>query len=196
MGRIRRSSHTILVCAAMVAALLPAPASATTIATRAAAPLAAVDETAVAQVKQQLDAAEATAAQASRRALDASAAAAQSRALAESMSDLQSIQGLLDEHTRLAESLLLQQSRAGAELQEGLMRARMVPFESLLPRLRRLVRQEADALGHLAGGGQVGLGQHDGELLPAVAGQKLVLADDAADAGAQFAQVSDFVVES
>lgn len=70
-----------------------------------------------------------------------------SRALAESMSDLQSIQGLLDEHTRLAESLLLQQSRAGAELQEGLMRARMVPFESLLPRLRRLVRQEADALG-------------------------------------------------
>ncbi len=70
-----------------------------------------------------------------------------SRALAESMSDLQSIQGLLDEHTRLAESLLLQQSRAGAELQEGLMRARMVPFESMLPRLRRLVRQEADALG-------------------------------------------------
>jgi chemosensory pili system protein ChpA (sensor histidine kinase/response regulator) len=70
-----------------------------------------------------------------------------SRALAESMSDLQSIQGLLDEHTRLAESLLLQQSRAGAELQDGLMRARMVPFESMLPRLRRLVRQEADALG-------------------------------------------------
>lgn len=70
-----------------------------------------------------------------------------SRALAESMSDLQSIQGLLDEHTRLAESLLLQQSRAGAELQEGLMRARMVPFESMLPRLRRLVRQEADAMG-------------------------------------------------
>jgi chemosensory pili system protein ChpA (sensor histidine kinase/response regulator) len=70
-----------------------------------------------------------------------------SRALAESMSDLQSIQGLLDEHTRLAESLLLQQSRAGAELQEGLMRARMVPFESMLPRLRRLVRQEAEALG-------------------------------------------------
>ncbi len=70
-----------------------------------------------------------------------------SRALAESMSDLQSIQGLLEEHTRLAESLLLQQSRAGAELQEGLMRARMVPFESVLPRLRRLVRQEGDALG-------------------------------------------------
>jgi len=70
-----------------------------------------------------------------------------SRALAESMSDLQSIQGLLEEHTRLAESLLLQQSRAGAELQEGLMRARMVPFESMLPRLRRLVRQESTEMG-------------------------------------------------
>ena len=70
-----------------------------------------------------------------------------SRALAESMSDLQSLQGLLEEHTRLAESLLLQQSRAGAELQEGLMRARMVPFESMLPRLRRLVRQESTELG-------------------------------------------------
>jgi len=66
-----------------------------------------------------------------------------SRALAESVSDLGSIQNLLDELTRQSETLLLQQSRVSSDLQEGLMRTRMVPFDSLVPSLRRTVRQAA-----------------------------------------------------
>lgn len=64
-----------------------------------------------------------------------------SRSLLETLSDLTSIQGLLDNQTREAETLLLQQSRVNTELQEGLMRTRMVPFNTQLPRMRRLVRQ-------------------------------------------------------
>lgn len=64
-----------------------------------------------------------------------------SRSLLESLNDLNSIQGLLDNQTRESETLLLQQSRVNTELQEGLMRTRMVPFSLHLPRLRRLVRQ-------------------------------------------------------
>ncbi|HET7845554.1 MAG TPA: Hpt domain-containing protein, partial [Xanthomonadales bacterium] len=73
-----------------------------------------------------------------------------SRALAESVSDLQSLQTTLDDITRQSETLLLQQSRVSSELQEGLMRTRMVPFDSVVPFLRRLVRQTADELGKRA----------------------------------------------
>jgi chemosensory pili system protein ChpA (sensor histidine kinase/response regulator) len=73
-----------------------------------------------------------------------------SRALAESVSDLVSIQNLLDDIARQSETLLLQQSRVSSELQEGLMRTRMVPFESLVPRLRRIIRQTAAELGKKA----------------------------------------------
>ncbi|HEY2394399.1 MAG TPA: Hpt domain-containing protein [Rudaea sp.] len=69
-----------------------------------------------------------------------------SRALAESVSDLTSIQGLLDDLTRQSETLLLQQSRVSSDLQEGLMRTRMVPFDSLVPSLRRTLRQAAQEL--------------------------------------------------
>lgn len=70
-----------------------------------------------------------------------------SRALAESVSDLVSIQNLLDELTRQSETLLLQQSRVSSDLQEGLMRTRMVPFDSLVPSLRRTVRQATSEVG-------------------------------------------------
>jgi chemosensory pili system protein ChpA (sensor histidine kinase/response regulator) len=70
-----------------------------------------------------------------------------SRALAESVSDLVSIQGLLDDLTRQSETLLLQQSRVSSDLQEGLMRTRMVPFDSLVPSLRRTLRQAAQETG-------------------------------------------------
>ncbi|TLY48961.1 MAG: hybrid sensor histidine kinase/response regulator, partial [Gammaproteobacteria bacterium] len=73
-----------------------------------------------------------------------------SRALAESVSDLVSIQNLLDDLTRQSETLLLQQSRVSSDLQEGLMRTRMVPFESLVPALRRTLRQTAQELGRKA----------------------------------------------
>lgn len=73
-----------------------------------------------------------------------------SRALGESVSDLVSIQGLLDDLTRQSETLLLQQSRVSSDLQEGLMRTRMVPFDSMVPSLRRTIRQAAQELGKRA----------------------------------------------
>ncbi|VAW73068.1 Signal transduction histidine kinase CheA, partial [hydrothermal vent metagenome] len=69
-----------------------------------------------------------------------------SRSLVESVSDLSSIQGLLESITRESETLLLQQSRVNTELQEGLMRTRMVPFLGLAARMRRIVRQTTQEL--------------------------------------------------
>ncbi|TKD36272.1 Hpt domain-containing protein [Azotobacter chroococcum] len=69
-----------------------------------------------------------------------------SRALFESASDLLDLKETLAARSRDAETLLLQQARVNTELQEGLMRTRMVPFERLLPRLRRVVRQVAGEL--------------------------------------------------
>ena len=63
------------------------------------------------------------------------------RSLVESASDLLDIRESLTNKTRDAETLLLQQSRVNTELQEGLMQTRMVPFQRLVPRLRRIVRQ-------------------------------------------------------
>ncbi len=70
-----------------------------------------------------------------------------SRALGESAADMSSLQGTLDDLTRQYETLLLQQSRVSSDLQEGLMRTRMVPFDGLVPRLRRVVRQAAGDTG-------------------------------------------------
>ena len=66
-----------------------------------------------------------------------------SRALAESAADITGLQGVLDDLSRQYDSLLQQQSRVSSELQDGLMRARMVPFEGIVPRLRRVLRQAA-----------------------------------------------------
>ncbi|GLQ46973.1 hypothetical protein GCM10007862_20240 [Dyella lipolytica] len=73
-----------------------------------------------------------------------------SRALAESVSDLVSIQNMLDELTRQAETLLIQQSRVSSELQEGLLRTRMLPFDTMVPNLRRTLRQAAQEEGKSA----------------------------------------------
>ncbi len=70
-----------------------------------------------------------------------------SRALAESAADLSSLQQSMDDQVRHYETLLLQQSRVSSELQEGLMRTRMVPFDALVPRLRRVLRQAATDTG-------------------------------------------------
>lgn len=73
-----------------------------------------------------------------------------SRALSESASDLTDLRETLLERSRGAETLLLQQARINTELQEGLMKTRMVPFTSIVPRLRRIVRQVATELGKQA----------------------------------------------
>jgi chemosensory pili system protein ChpA (sensor histidine kinase/response regulator) len=70
-----------------------------------------------------------------------------SRALAESVNDLVSIQTLFSDSVRDSETLLLQQSRLSTDLQDGLMRTRMVQVGTIMPRLRRIVRQTCDELG-------------------------------------------------
>jgi len=72
------------------------------------------------------------------------------RALAESANDMGSLKDLLHNLTGEAETLLVQQSRVTAELQDGLMRTRMVPFQRHVPRLTRLVRQAAQEAGKRA----------------------------------------------
>jgi chemosensory pili system protein ChpA (sensor histidine kinase/response regulator) len=73
-----------------------------------------------------------------------------SRALAETSGDVASIQALLETLTREAQSLLTQQARVITELQNSLMRTRMVPFQRHVQRLTRLVRQAANDTGKRA----------------------------------------------
>lgn len=70
-----------------------------------------------------------------------------SRSLIESASDLLDLKSTLSDRTRDTETLLLQQSRINTELQEGLMRSRMVQFSRMVPRLRRIIRQVSSELG-------------------------------------------------
>ncbi|MBX9912283.1 MAG: response regulator, partial [Pseudomonadaceae bacterium] len=84
-----------------------------------------------------------------------------SRALFESASDLLDLKETLAARNRDAETLLLQQARVNTELQEGLMRTRMVPFDRLVPRLRRIVRQVAGELNKQV---EFVVGNADGEM--------------------------------
>ncbi len=73
-----------------------------------------------------------------------------SRSLSESVNDLSSLQSMLGEQVKDSETLLLQQSRVNTDLQDGLIKSRMVKFSGLLSRLRRLVRQSSQELGKKA----------------------------------------------
>jgi len=73
-----------------------------------------------------------------------------SRSLGETVSDLMDLRDSLTDRARDAETLLIQQSRVNSELQESLMRTRMVPFSRMVPRLRRIVRQIAAEVGKKA----------------------------------------------
>jgi chemosensory pili system protein ChpA (sensor histidine kinase/response regulator) len=73
-----------------------------------------------------------------------------SRALAESANDVGSIQGLLENLIGEAQTLLQQQSRTVTELQNGLMRTRMVSFQRHVQRLARIVREAAADTGKRA----------------------------------------------
>ena len=64
-----------------------------------------------------------------------------SRTLAESISDLSSLQATMDEAVSESDTLLLQQSRITTEVQQGLMGTLMVPFSRQVQRLLRVVRQ-------------------------------------------------------
>ena len=69
-----------------------------------------------------------------------------SRSLMESVSDLESIKDFMNAGVRESETLLQQQSRISTELQESLMRTRMIEFSGLTSRLARIVRQTAREL--------------------------------------------------
>ncbi|MFM7273355.1 MAG: hybrid sensor histidine kinase/response regulator, partial [Gammaproteobacteria bacterium] len=84
-----------------------------------------------------------------------------SRSLVESASDLLDIKRTLADKARDLETVLIQQSRINSQLQEGLMRSRMVPFSSILPRVKRVVRQVASELGKSV---ELELGNMTGEL--------------------------------
>lgn len=66
-----------------------------------------------------------------------------SRALAESVGDLGSLHGTMEEALGSAETLLQQQGRQTTELQQGLMGTLMVPFSRQEQRLTRVIRQTA-----------------------------------------------------
>jgi chemosensory pili system protein ChpA (sensor histidine kinase/response regulator) len=73
-----------------------------------------------------------------------------SRGLAETASDVSSLKDLLQNLSSDTEALVVQQARTTTELQDGLMRTRMVPFQQHGARLTRLVRQTAREAGKLA----------------------------------------------
>jgi chemosensory pili system protein ChpA (sensor histidine kinase/response regulator) len=73
-----------------------------------------------------------------------------SRALSETINDLSNIGETLSEQTRDADTLMLQQARVTNDLQDGLLRSRMVPFNRQASRLQRVVRQTAQNLGKQA----------------------------------------------
>jgi chemosensory pili system protein ChpA (sensor histidine kinase/response regulator) len=73
-----------------------------------------------------------------------------SRGLAETANDVGSIQQLLENLTKDTQNLLTQQARTINELQNGLMRTRMVPFQRHVQRLARIVRQAATDTGKKA----------------------------------------------
>ncbi len=69
------------------------------------------------------------------------------KSLSETAGDVDSINEILTDITRDSETLLLQESRISTDLQEGLMRTRMVRFGGLTSRLKRIVRQVSRELG-------------------------------------------------
>ncbi len=72
------------------------------------------------------------------------------RMMAESVNDVATVQQGLIKNVDDADLALLAQARLNRDLQGGLMRVRMVPFNNLAERLYRVVRQTAKALGKRA----------------------------------------------
>src|SRR6266700_3096608 len=72
------------------------------------------------------------------------------RLMAESVSDVSTVHANLVNTVDETEKALLAQARLNRDLQQGLMRVRMVPFGSLSERLYRVVRQTAKEVGKRA----------------------------------------------
>ena len=64
-----------------------------------------------------------------------------SRSLTESVSDMHEITQSIDNIVHDSDAILLQQSRLSADLEQGLMNTRLLPFTGLVPRFERIIRQ-------------------------------------------------------
>ncbi|MDQ5911705.1 MAG: hypothetical protein QG599_3803 [Pseudomonadota bacterium] len=84
-----------------------------------------------------------------------------SRSLMEIADDLGNIGNTLGEHAREITMLLDQQGKVNKEIQQGLMHTGMVRFGTVIPRLRRVVRQAAQDLGKRA---ELSVGGEDAEV--------------------------------
>ncbi len=73
-----------------------------------------------------------------------------SRALSETVEDLSNLGVSLNDLSRDTDTLLLQQARVTTDLQDSLLRTRMVRFSSRVPRLERVVRQTSHSVGKQA----------------------------------------------
>lgn len=73
-----------------------------------------------------------------------------SRALSETVNDLTELGDTMHDLSRDTETLLVQQARVNNDLQDGLLRTRMVPFLSQVSRLQRVVRQTAQTIHKVA----------------------------------------------
>ncbi|HJO36874.1 MAG TPA: chemotaxis protein CheW, partial [Gammaproteobacteria bacterium] len=72
------------------------------------------------------------------------------RGLAENTGDLASLHGYMEQTRRETQSLLLQQSRLSAALQQTVLQTRMIAMSHFQARLERVVRQTAQTLGKAA----------------------------------------------
>ncbi|MDH5183977.1 MAG: response regulator [Gammaproteobacteria bacterium] len=70
-----------------------------------------------------------------------------SRGMVESLNDLENIESSIKKELRSSEKTLNSHSRVSQDLQDGLIRTRMTPFSTMLPRLTRVVTQTARELG-------------------------------------------------
>lgn len=73
-----------------------------------------------------------------------------SRGIMESLGDISSIEEAMSDLTEQSQLLLLQQSRLGRKMQDGMLALRMVRFNDVVGRLRRVVRQVGDEMGRNA----------------------------------------------
>lgn len=72
------------------------------------------------------------------------------RSLMEIADDLGNVGNTLGDHSREITTLLDQQGKVNKEIQQGLMRTGMVRFGTIIPRLRRVVRQASQDMGKRA----------------------------------------------
>ncbi len=73
-----------------------------------------------------------------------------SRGIMESLGDVANIEESLSSLTEQSQLLLLQQSRLGRKMQDGVLAMRLVRFNDVAGRLRRIVRQVGDEVGRQA----------------------------------------------